>query len=187
MPPEDFAADAHRLALELECLLLSTKDTAALSRWWDSAHDALDQHRQLVKEAYSEPIEKTSSSPKQVELPCTCHPDDNPPVPCAKRYALSECRAARPIAWRWDEARYRPGDLRGRQWVYNRYAGLPPYIDEMVRNVTPLYPHPPRREWQGLTKEEIWHAARCCRTAEHLIETFASAIEEKLKEKNHEF
>jgi len=26
--------------------------------------------------------------------PCTCHPDDNPPVPCAQQYALSECRAA---------------------------------------------------------------------------------------------
>src|SRR5438105_1892685 len=25
--------------------------------------------------------------------PCTCHPDDNPPVPCPKKYALSECRA----------------------------------------------------------------------------------------------
>lgn len=25
--------------------------------------------------------------------PCTCHPDDNPPVPCAKKYALSECLA----------------------------------------------------------------------------------------------
>ncbi len=25
---------------------------------------------------------------------CTCHPDDNPPVPCAQKYALSECRAA---------------------------------------------------------------------------------------------
>jgi hypothetical protein len=23
---------------------------------------------------------------------CTCHPDDNPPVPCAQQYALSECR-----------------------------------------------------------------------------------------------
>lgn len=22
---------------------------------------------------------------------CTCHPSDNPPVPCARRYALSEC------------------------------------------------------------------------------------------------
>ncbi len=26
--------------------------------------------------------------------PCTCHPDDNPPVPCAQKYALSECKAA---------------------------------------------------------------------------------------------
>lgn len=31
--------------------------------------------------------------------PCTCHPDDNPPVPCAQKYALSECRkAASPAA-----------------------------------------------------------------------------------------
>lgn len=26
--------------------------------------------------------------------PCTCHPDDNPPVPCAQKYALGECRRA---------------------------------------------------------------------------------------------
>ena len=25
---------------------------------------------------------------------CTCHPDDNPPVPCAKQYALTLCRKA---------------------------------------------------------------------------------------------
>lgn len=25
--------------------------------------------------------------------PCTCHPDDNPPVPCAKQYAYSDCLA----------------------------------------------------------------------------------------------
>lgn len=24
---------------------------------------------------------------------CTCHPDDSPPQPCAKQYALRECRA----------------------------------------------------------------------------------------------
>lgn len=28
------------------------------------------------------------------DRPCTCHPDDNPPVPCPQRYALSECRKA---------------------------------------------------------------------------------------------
>ena len=26
--------------------------------------------------------------------PCTCHPDDNPPKPCPRRYAYSECVAA---------------------------------------------------------------------------------------------
>lgn len=25
---------------------------------------------------------------------CTCHPDDNPPRPCPRKFALSECRAA---------------------------------------------------------------------------------------------
>lgn len=24
---------------------------------------------------------------------CTCHPDDNPPVPCPRKYALTHCRA----------------------------------------------------------------------------------------------
>lgn len=31
-----------------------------------------------------------------IERPCTCHPDDNPPAPCAQQYALNECRAAQP-------------------------------------------------------------------------------------------
>lgn len=35
----------HRLALELECLLLDTKDTAIQSKWWDSAHEALEEWR----------------------------------------------------------------------------------------------------------------------------------------------
>lgn len=28
------------------------------------------------------------------QRPCTCHPIDNPPKPCPRRYALSECRDA---------------------------------------------------------------------------------------------
>lgn len=27
----------------------------------------------------------------EVAKPCTCHPDDNPPVPCAQKYALTDC------------------------------------------------------------------------------------------------
>lgn len=41
----DADADAARLAMELECLLLDIKDTAAVSRWWKSANEALDLHR----------------------------------------------------------------------------------------------------------------------------------------------
>ncbi len=31
---------------------------------------------------------------------CTCHPDDNPPRPCPRKYALTECRAAREDDWK---------------------------------------------------------------------------------------
>lgn len=37
--------------------------------------------------------------------PCTCNPDDSPPVPCPQKFALAECRAAstRPEALRSSE------------------------------------------------------------------------------------
>lgn len=46
----DADADAARLALELECLL-TDKDVqmATISRWWDSAHEALELHRQRMR------------------------------------------------------------------------------------------------------------------------------------------
>lgn len=34
-------AAGHRLALELECLLLDTKDLPTVSRWWDTGMEAL--------------------------------------------------------------------------------------------------------------------------------------------------
>jgi hypothetical protein len=49
------AAHAKRLALELECLLLDCKDTAAVSKWWDSAHEALDQYRADLDRLYPPP------------------------------------------------------------------------------------------------------------------------------------
>ena len=38
---------------------------------------------------------------------CTCHPDDNPPKPCAQRYAMGECKAyqcGRDDAMKWADA-----------------------------------------------------------------------------------
>ena len=29
------------------------------------------------------------------DRPCTCPPEDNPPVPCERKYALTACREAR--------------------------------------------------------------------------------------------
>ncbi len=45
----DFFGPGARLALELECLLLDTRDAAVQSRWWASAHEALEQWRQAVR------------------------------------------------------------------------------------------------------------------------------------------
>ena len=48
-------------------------------------------------------------------------------------------------------------------------------------NDIPLYTAPPKKEWVGLTQEEIWHLSQFnCGTRGE----FARAIEAKLKEKN---
>lgn len=40
-------AQAHRLALELECLIIDTKDNAVVSKWWDSAFEAIEEYQTL--------------------------------------------------------------------------------------------------------------------------------------------
>lgn len=35
-----------------------------------------------------------AATPETDVRPCTCHPDDNPPVPCPRKYALTDCRIA---------------------------------------------------------------------------------------------
>ena len=51
----DIFPAAHRLALELECLLLDTKDMAVVSKWWDSGHEALEQWREYCREDVERP------------------------------------------------------------------------------------------------------------------------------------
>lgn len=67
----DFEPDAKRLALELECLLLDCKDMAAVSKWWDSAHEALEQHRAMLSAAPAAPAATATVrydlSPAEVE------------------------------------------------------------------------------------------------------------------------
>ena len=47
-------AQANRLALELECLLLDTKDNTTVSKWWDSGMEALSEYQQLKPGAAEE-------------------------------------------------------------------------------------------------------------------------------------
>jgi len=59
------------------------------------------------------------------------------------------------------------------------------YMDEMGFKCNPLYTAPPKKEWVGLTDQEI--NSVCYKrdwTAPWTDTTFARAIEEKLKEKN---
>ena len=54
VPPgwTDAESDAARLALELECLLTDRDmPTATVSRWWDSAQEALQAHRERLAAA----------------------------------------------------------------------------------------------------------------------------------------
>jgi hypothetical protein len=57
------------------------------------------------------------------------------------------------------------------------------YMDEMGFKCNPLYTAPPKREWVGLTDEEI-HDMNGYEEDRRMYR-FARAIEAKLKEKNH--
>ena len=53
-----------------------------------------------------------------------------------------------------------------------------------ANNSVPLYTHPPRREWRGLTEEDIWTLAANCLDSVLGRLHFARAIEATLKERN---
>lgn len=56
---DDLYSIAGRLALELECLLMDTKDMSVVSKWWDSAHEALEQWRSF----HSAPVQPVKQEP----------------------------------------------------------------------------------------------------------------------------
>jgi hypothetical protein len=91
-----------------------------------------------------------------------------------------------PVAWRFDQAKYRENDLRGRQWAFNVFSQTKPYMDEMVQNVTPLYTTQPaaQRQWVGLTDEEIVQGNKESWVTEQAWQSAVWWAEAKLKEKN---
>ena len=48
----EIAAHAKKLALALECLLLECEETAVVSKWWASAHQALGEYQDDVDRLY---------------------------------------------------------------------------------------------------------------------------------------
>jgi hypothetical protein len=56
---------------------------------------------------------------------------------------IADMERHEPVEWQYDVATYLEGDLRGRQWRFNILSPTKPYLgNNMVQNLTPLYPHP---------------------------------------------
>lgn len=71
--------------------------------------------------------------------PCTCHPDDSPPVPCPQKFALSECRSAAPDAKTVEAIMALHNDAMGAdavgdiETVKSSEAALRAAVEQMVR------------------------------------------------------
>jgi hypothetical protein len=100
--------------------------------------------------------------------------------------AALEQQEQEPVAWM---------DEFGNAFPLGAVKGAGSWRDDHQRNWTPLYTHPPRREWIGLTEEEIreltFHNQRTLWPRPDRSDVrataipFARAIEQALKEKNH--
>ena len=103
---------------------------------------------------------------------------------CGRAYTVtcisSKPSKQEPVAWISDS----PTKGNGKQLHWTKSEAW-----RWSSNITPLYTAPPRREWVGLTDEEMRECAQAM-DAEPLAEgwteliKFARAIEAKLKEKN---
>ena len=81
----------------------------------------------------------------------------------------------KPVAW-----------IHRKHYLLGHAENMPPADKALAQGWTPLYTHPPRREWRGLTDEEskdLWISAV---KEGRPPRWFAIAIEAALKEKNHE-
>ena len=66
---------------------------------------------------------------------CTCHPDDNPPVPCPQKFALTECRLA-DVESRLHAATGEVGLQQGRvRLLIKEHAAATARADEAERRV----------------------------------------------------
>lgn len=71
-------------------------EVGELVEWLQSMHELAGEHNPEEQRRYDRAAALLAqlSAAAESNRPCTCHPDDNPPVPCPRRYALNECREA---------------------------------------------------------------------------------------------
>jgi hypothetical protein len=90
------------------------------------------------------------------------------------RQAIAEAEKQEPVAWMFEEYGESSGGMR---WFKCLGTEKPQHPESIYRNIIPLYTAPPKREWVGLTDEEIVACGWCDLR-------FARAIEAKLRERN---
>jgi hypothetical protein len=81
-----------------------------------------------------------------------------------------------PVAW-----------IHRKHYLLGHAENMPPAEKALAQGWEPLYTHPPRREWQGLTDTDIARVFRVVYGGVrfgHSEKEFAIAIETKLREKN---
>jgi hypothetical protein len=120
---------AGRMALELECLLLDTKDLSVVSEWWDTGMESLQAYRDYI----------WSITHGKEEIIALAQPEQEP------------------VAWatfdgegNYDFMSYENNETYRDEYIKRngkKYANW----------VKPLYTAPPKREWVGLTDEERRH------------------------------
>jgi hypothetical protein len=95
-----------------------------------------------------------------------------------------------PVAWMWE---HQLEDLKHYGFLPNMRAWTTERRTGNFERLMPVYTHPPRREWRGLTEEEIKFVLRQVAEsidASNIVMTHwpivSRAIEQALKEKNHE-
>jgi hypothetical protein len=111
----------------------------------------------------------------ELQPPCNCGLDSNV---AALRAALAQ-EGQEPVAWRYK-------GMIGMPWSMSDDGYYVSCKRDQGYIIEPLYAHPPHREWQGLTEEEIRAAyGKDLQYRDGDYERFALAILAKLKEKNN--
>jgi len=148
------------------------KATNASSSFWLVPESNLNKTVKALRVALEQPEQKAECDGGTCGLGGYC--DE-----CPKRQPEQE-----PVAWMWE---HQLEDLKHYGFLPNMRAWTTERRTGNFERLMPVYTHPPRREWRGLTEEEIMGMTRTECIDMRWPSTalnIARAIEAALKEKN---